>query len=67
MSHCTPKMLYNYVRFSPPQPAPEYSIHLNAVTAATVQRSQCAHAHHTPAIGGEERESDRTNSMDGDY
>ncbi len=31
------------------------SIHLDNVTAATGQRGQCAH--HTPATGGEERES----------
>ncbi len=31
------------------------SIHLDDVTAATGQRRQCAH--HTPATGGEERES----------
>ncbi len=38
-----------------PQPPPVCSIHLDDVTAATVQRRQCAH--HTPATGGEERES----------
>ncbi len=36
-------------------PPPVCSIHLDDVTAATGQRSQCAH--HTPATGGEERES----------
>ncbi len=30
-------------------------VHLDDVTAATGQRRQCAH--HTPATGGEERES----------
>ncbi len=38
-----------------PQPPPVCSIHLDDVTAATGQRRQCAH--HTPATGGEERES----------
>ncbi len=38
-----------------PQPPPVCSIHLDDVTAATGQRCQCAH--HTPATGGEERES----------
>ncbi len=37
-----------------PQPPPVCSIHLDDVTAATAQ-PQCAH--HTPATGGEERES----------
>ncbi len=36
-----------------PQPPPVCSIHLDDATAATGQRRQCAH--HTPAIGGEER------------
>ncbi len=38
-----------------PQPPSVCSIHLDDATAATVQRHQCAH--HTPATGGEERES----------
>ncbi len=38
-----------------PQPPPVCSIHLDDATAATGQRRQCAH--HTPATGGEERES----------
>ncbi len=38
-----------------PQPPPVCSIHLDYATAATGQRHQCAH--HTPATGGEERES----------
>ncbi len=38
-----------------PQPPPVCSIHLDDVRAATGQRRQCAH--HTPATGGEERES----------
>ncbi len=38
-----------------PQPPPVCSIHLDDVTAATGQRRQ--YAHHTPATGGEERES----------
>ncbi len=38
-----------------PQPSPVCRIHLDDATAATVQRRQCAH--HTPATGGEERES----------
>ncbi len=38
-----------------PQPPPVCSIHLDDATAATGQRHQCAH--HTPATGGEERES----------
>ncbi len=41
------------------------SIHLDDATAATGQRRQCAH--HTPATGGEERESHRANQVDGDY
>ncbi len=39
-----------------PQPPPVCSIHLDDATAATGQRRQCAH--HTPATGGEERESE---------
>ncbi len=38
-----------------PQPPPVCSIHLDDVTAATGQRR--LGAHHTPATGGEERES----------
>ncbi len=38
-----------------PQPPPVCSIHLDDVTAATVQQCQCSH--HTPATGGEERQS----------
>ncbi len=38
-----------------PQTPPFCSIHLDDTTAATGQRHQCAH--HTPATGGEERES----------
>ncbi len=38
-----------------PQPPPVCSIHLDDTTAATGQWHQCAH--HTPATGGEERES----------
>ncbi len=53
---CTPKALYNHVgRGVSPQPPPVCSIHLDDATAATGQRHQCAH--HTPATGGEERES----------
>ncbi len=37
------------------QPPPVCSIHLDDVTAATGERRQ--RAHHTPATGGEERES----------
>ncbi len=48
-----------------PQPPPVCSIHLDDATAATVQWCQCAH--HTPATGGEERESHRANQVDGDY
>ncbi len=48
-----------------PQPPPVCSIHLDDATAATTQRCQCAH--HTPATGGEERESHRANQVDGDY
>ncbi len=48
-----------------PQPPPVCSIHLDDVTAATGQRRQCAH--HTPATGGEERESHGANQVDGDY
>ncbi len=38
-----------------PQPPLVCSIHLDDATAATGQRRQ--YAHHTPATGGEERES----------
>ncbi len=38
-----------------PQPPPVCSIHLDDATAATGQQRQ--YAHHTPATGGEERES----------
>ncbi len=38
-----------------PQPPPVCSIHLDDATAATGQRHQCPY--HTPATGGEERES----------
>ncbi len=38
-----------------PQPPPVCSIHLDDATAATEQRRQSAH--HTPATGGEEKES----------
>ncbi len=44
-----------YVCNCSPQPPPVCSIHLDDATAATGQRHQCAH--HTPATGGEERES----------
>lgn len=47
-----------------PQP-PVCSIPLDDATAATEQWLQCAH--HRPTIGGEERESHRANSKDGDY
>ncbi len=47
-----------------PQPPPVCSIHLDDATAATGQRRQCAH--HTPATGGEERESHRANQVDGE-
>ncbi len=39
-----------------PEPPPVCSIHLDDATTATGQRRQCAH--HTPATGGEERESE---------
>ncbi len=38
-----------------PQPPPVCSIHLDDATTATGQRRQCTH--HTPATGGEERET----------
>ncbi len=38
-----------------PQPSPVFSIHLDDATAVIGQRRQ--YAHHTPATGGEERES----------
>ncbi len=38
-----------------PQPPPVCSIHLDDATAATGQQRQCTH--HTPATGGEERET----------
>ncbi len=37
------------------QPPPVCNIHLDDATGATGQRRQCTH--HTPATGGEERES----------
>ncbi len=52
---CTPKALYSHVGGVSPQPPPVCSIHLDDATAATGQRRQCAH--HTPATGGEKRES----------
>ncbi len=52
----TPKALYNHVGGGvSPQPPPVCSIRLDDSTAATGQWRQCAH--HTPATGGEERES----------
>ncbi len=44
-----------------PQPPPVCSIHLDDTATATGQRHQCAH--HTPATGGEERESHRANQV----
>ncbi len=44
-----------------PQPPPVCSIHLDDATAATEQQHQCAH--HTPATGGEERESQSQSSV----
>ncbi len=52
---CTPKALYNHVGGGSPQPPPVCSIHLDNAMAATGQLRQSAH--HTPATGGEERES----------
>ncbi len=52
---CPPIALYNHVGGVSPKPPPVCSIHLDDATAATGQRRQCAH--HTPATGGEERES----------
>ncbi len=52
---CTPKALHSHVGGVSPQPPPLCSIHLGDAMAATGQRRQCAH--HTPATGGEERES----------
>ncbi len=57
---CKPKALYNHVGISP-QPPPVCSIHLDDTATATGQRHQCAH--HTPATGGEERESHRANQV----
>ncbi len=42
-------------RWVSPQPPPVCSIHLDDATAVTGKQRQCAH--HTPAAGGEERES----------
>ncbi len=53
---CTPKAFYNHVGGGSPQPPPVCSIHLDDATAATGQ--QCQYTHHTPAKGGEERDSD---------
>ncbi len=44
-----------------PQPPPVCSIHLDDATAATDQWRQCAY--HTPATGGEERESHRASQV----
>ncbi len=44
-----------------PQPPPVCSIHSDDATAATGQR--CQYAHHTPATGGEERESETIKCM----
>ncbi len=52
---CTPKALYKSYGGVSPQPPPVCSIHLDDPMAATGQRCQCAH--HTPATGGEKRES----------
>ncbi len=54
---CTPKALYNNVGWGgvSPQPPPVCSIHLDDEKAAKGQQRQCAH--HTPATGGEERET----------
>ncbi len=52
---CIPKALYNHVG------GLSSIIHLDDATAATGQRRQCAH--HTPATGGEERESSRQSSV----
>ncbi len=43
-----------------PQPPPVRSIHLDDAMAATGQRRQCTH--HTPATGGEKRESQSQSS-----
>ncbi len=59
---CTHKALHNYVgRGVSPQRPPVCSIHLDDATAATGQRHQWTH--HTPATGGEERESHRDNKV----
>ncbi len=50
-----PKVLYNHGGVGSPKPPPVCSILLDDATAATGQWRQCAH--HTPATGGEERES----------
>ncbi len=55
---CTPKALQSCGGVSP-QPPPVCSIHLDVATAATGQQRQCAR--HTPATGGEEKESHRAN------
>ncbi len=44
-----------------PEPPPVCSIHLDDATTATGQRRQCAH--HKPATGGEERESEPIKCM----
>jgi len=54
MYYSTPKALYNHIRVSLLNPPPVFSIHLDDATVTRVQRRQCAH--HTPAIGGEEKE-----------
>ncbi len=58
---CAPKALHNHVEGVSPQPPLVCSIHLDDAMAATGQRRQCTH--HTPATGGEERESHRANQV----
>ncbi len=52
-----PKLFTIMWGVSPPPP-PVCSIHLDDATAATGQWRQCTH--HTPATGGEERESEQS-------
>ncbi len=66
---CTPKALYNHVGGGGGVSLLNHhqcgGNPLGDAMAATGQRRQCAH--HTPATGGEERESHRVNQVDGDY
>ncbi len=64
LESCVHQIAFTIMCRVSPQPPPVCSIHLDDATAATGQQRQCAH--HTPATGGEERESHRANQVDGE-